>query len=52
MPIKVTFRALRSGRVWDAVFDLGTDKENAYAAVKAAWDHCSEIVYSISQRNA
>ena len=42
--LKIKYRAMRSGRVFFAVFDLGSDELNNYAAVKHAWDHNAHII--------
>ncbi len=40
----VTFRSLRSGRIWTARFEFGSEEENALCAVKVAWQHNAEII--------
>lgn len=42
--IKVTFKNRRSGRVWEAYFDLGSEEENGLAALGVAWKHDAEIL--------
>jgi len=42
--LDVVFRSLRSGRLHEAAFDLGSNDENRAAAIRHAWCHSSEIV--------
>jgi hypothetical protein len=43
--MRVTFKSRsRSGRVWTAFFDLGSDEDNARAAIVVAWKHNASIV--------
>lgn len=45
--IEVTFRSKnRSGRVWVARFDMGSDHENALAALTVAFKHNAAIIGS------
>lgn len=40
----VTFEACKSGRKWNALFDLGTEEENTNAALELAWKRNARIV--------
>jgi hypothetical protein len=42
--MSVQFKAIRSGRKWSVIFDLGSEEENCMAAVKYAWDHNARII--------
>ena len=42
--ITVRYKALNSGREWEAVFDLGNAEENGLAALKHAWDHRATVI--------
>lgn len=45
--IEVTFQSLgRSGRIWTAVFDLGSPEANGIKALEAAWKHNARILNS------
>lgn len=43
--LEITYKSRgRSGRVWQVVFDLGSDNENAMAAIQYALSHNASIV--------
>lgn len=45
MRLEITYKSRgRSGRVWQVVFDLGSDNENAMAAIQYALSHNASIV--------
>lgn len=44
-PMQVTFKSKgKSGRVWTAIFDLGSDEENTLSALRVAWKQNATIV--------
>ena len=50
--IEVAFRSRnRSRRVWVARFDMGSDYENALAALTAAFKHNAEIISAVPAKD-
>lgn len=45
--LQVQFRQYRSGHIWTAAFDLGSDWENRYAALTLAWKRGAEIIATL-----
>lgn len=45
MAIKVTFKTTR-GRLWIAIFDLGSDEANGMKILDVTWKHNASIVKS------